>query len=82
MKTRRHFLKNTALISLVPAIPTFLGKSLLADEQQSGNERILVVVQLDGGNDGINTVVPFKDEGYVKHRPKLALPEKLSLIHI
>ena len=33
-------------------------------------------IQLDGGNDGINTVVPFKDEGYAKHRHKLRLLEK------
>jgi uncharacterized protein (DUF1501 family) len=33
-------------------------------------------VQLDGGNDGINTVVPFKDEGYARHRKAIRLPEK------
>ena len=33
-------------------------------------------MQLDGGNDGINTVVPFKDEGYAKYRKALRLPEK------
>ena len=37
-------------------------------------ERILVVIQLDGGNDGINTVVPYADEGYAKSRDKLRLP--------
>ena len=35
--------------------------------------RILVVVQLDGGNDGLNTVVPYGDDEYRKHRPKLAI---------
>ena len=33
-------------------------------------------MQLDGGNDGINTVVPFKDEGYAKYRKAIRLPEK------
>ncbi len=42
----------------------------------AGTGRVLVVVQLDGGNDGINTVVPFKDEGYAKHRKAIRLPEK------
>ena len=37
---------------------------------------MLVVIQLDGGNDGINTVVPFKDEGYARNREALALPVK------
>src|SRR5262249_10361478 len=40
------------------------------------DDRILVVVQLDGGNDGINTVVPFKDDGYAKYRKAIRLPEK------
>ncbi len=35
--------------------------------------RVLVVVELNGGNDGINTVVPFADEGYAKHRKTLRL---------
>ncbi|HHI78545.1 MAG TPA: DUF1501 domain-containing protein [Planctomycetes bacterium] len=38
--------------------------------------RILVVLQLSGGNDGLNTVVPFEDPLYRKNRPQLGLPEK------
>jgi uncharacterized protein (DUF1501 family) len=37
--------------------------------------RVLVVIQLDGGNNGINTVVPFADEGYARHRKTLRLPK-------
>jgi uncharacterized protein (DUF1501 family) len=40
---------------------------------------MLVVIQLDGGNDGINTVVPFADGGYAKHRTVLRLP--VSRLH-
>ena len=39
-------------------------------------ERILVVVELSGGNDGLNTVVPFGDAAYYHARPKLGIPEK------
>jgi uncharacterized protein (DUF1501 family) len=38
------------------------------------SERILVVIQLTGGNDGLNTVVPYRDELYAKARPKLGIP--------
>jgi uncharacterized protein (DUF1501 family) len=39
-------------------------------------ERILVVVELSGGNDGLNTVVPFGDPAYYRARPKLGIPER------
>jgi uncharacterized protein (DUF1501 family) len=38
--------------------------------------RILVVIELSGGNDGLNTVVPFGDAEYYKARPKLGIPER------
>ncbi len=41
--------------------------------RQQRDGRVLVVVELNGGNDGINTVVPFADEGYAKHRKALRL---------
>lgn len=77
MNDRRHFLKHSTVISLSPMIPTFLASAAKAAEiKPEIDERILVVVQLDGGNDGINTVIPFKDENYQKNRPNLHLPEK------
>jgi uncharacterized protein (DUF1501 family) len=42
-------------------------------DRSSAKGRILVVVQLDGGNDGLNTVVPYPDDEYRKCRPKLAI---------
>jgi uncharacterized protein (DUF1501 family) len=39
-------------------------------------ERILVVVELSGGNDGLNTVVPFGDPAYYRARPRIGIPEK------
>src|SRR5881409_289319 len=73
MLSRRDFLKHSTLIALTPTVPVFLAQTArTAPTERDG--RILVVLQLDGGNDGINTVVPFADEGYAKHRKVLRLP--------
>jgi len=45
----------------------------------SPDQRVLVVVQLVGGNDGLNTVIPLADEAYRLLRPTLAVPEKRIL---
>jgi uncharacterized protein (DUF1501 family) len=75
MITRRDVLRTLPLISLAPSVPGFLARSARAAAPQKDG-RVLVVIQLDGGNDGINTVVPFKDEGYARNREALALPPK------
>jgi uncharacterized protein (DUF1501 family) len=75
MHSRRDFLKGAALVALAPTVPTFLARTARAAIPDKDG-RILVVVQLDGGNDGINTVVPFADEGYAKCRKALRLPRE------
>ncbi|QQR38524.1 DUF1501 domain-containing protein [Devosia rhizoryzae] len=49
--------------------------SKVADAQADRNERILVIVELSGGNDGLNTVVPYGDDAYYKARPNLGLKQ-------
>ena len=71
---RRDFLKTSGLLSLTPMVPGFVN-SLARSTPAETDQKILVVLELSGGNDGINTVVPFKDELYTQVRPKLALPE-------
>jgi uncharacterized protein (DUF1501 family) len=77
MFSRRDFLKaslqTSTLVALAPTVPGFLAHTARAAAPQRDG-RVLVVVQLDGGNDGINTVVPFKDDGYPKYRKVLRLP--------
>ena len=77
MLSRRMFLQTGSMISLSPVFPCIFGTT--ADAAAPGpDERVLVVIQLDGGNDGINTVVPFGDDGYGRVRNKLRLEtEKL-----
>ena len=48
--------------------------ALAAEGKPEG--RILVVLELSGGNDGLNTLVPYGDNAYYKHRPKLGIPAK------
>lgn len=69
---RRHFLRQSAgLVTLGGAAPAFLARAAAAAPADP-DQRILVMVQLAGGNDGVNTVVPFSDDAYHAARPSLA----------
>ncbi|WP_127755084.1 DUF1501 domain-containing protein [Devosia sp. 1566] len=55
--------------------------SRVAQAQADANERILVIVELSGGNDGLNTVIPYGDDAYYNARPHLGIrPDKLLKI--
>ena len=76
--TRREFIRmglgSSTLLACGTTVPAFLARSALAvpaDDRSSG--RVLVVLELNGGNDGLNTVVPYGDDEYRKHRPKLQI---------
>jgi uncharacterized protein (DUF1501 family) len=78
MTSRREFLTNSTLLGFGATVPTFLGQSALAVAQTGkpgAKDTVLVVVQLTGGNDGLNTVIPFKDEAYRKIRPTIGIPK-------
>ncbi|HEV8070881.1 MAG TPA: DUF1501 domain-containing protein [Planctomycetaceae bacterium] len=75
MPNRRDFLKQATLISLAPSVPSFLAETARA-AVPSRDDRVLVVIQLDGGNDGLNTVIPYADENYARLRPNLAIPKQ------
>lgn len=72
MSTRRSFLKQSALATSAWLIPGFL-KAFDGKPMPAGEKR-LVVIQLSGGNDGLNTVVPYRNDVYYQVRPQLGLP--------
>lgn len=77
MTNRREFLKRfgaASLVSLGATPPSFLARAAAATEAKP-DERILVLVQMAGGNDGLNTVVPFGRDEYYKARPGVGIPK-------
>lgn len=77
--TRRQFLStalgSAAVVSLGASTPEFLLHAALSGADSS-SESILVVVQLSGGNDGLNTIVPYADQEYYKQRPTLSVAKQ------
>ena len=78
MSSRREFMKTTlasaGIVAWGQTAPLFLSRTAWAAGaagKPGAKETVLVVVQLTGGNDGLNTVVPYADEGYGKLRKVL-----------
>jgi uncharacterized protein (DUF1501 family) len=87
--TRREFLTNGLIMASAAAtLPAFLNASAIAMNRALAglssvpgvpDEHILVVVQLSGGNDGLNTVVPFGFPEYYRARTGIGIPEREAL---
>lgn len=73
-KNRRRILQASAGL-MVPGIFGTIARAAAAAEQE---DRILVIFELSGGNDGLNTVVPYADDRYYKLRPNIGIrPNKV-----
>lgn len=84
LQTRREFLRRTVLTSALSwTVPTFLANTFSALQAEAMDKdtqittgkdsTILIVLQMAGGNDGINTVVPYGSDYYYKARPRIGI---------
>jgi len=75
---RKEFIQIGSLATASLMVPKFLkafeGKSMVLP----GN-KVIVILQLSGGNDGLNTVIPFRNDLYYKARPKLGIAKDKAL---
>jgi uncharacterized protein (DUF1501 family) len=69
---RRKFLKQNVLASSLFFVPSFVKAFENAIKDSLGFKK-LVIVQLSGGNDGLNTIIPYTNDIYYKSRPNLAI---------
>jgi uncharacterized protein (DUF1501 family) len=80
MFTRREFLGRSAAslsaISLHGCMPGLFAQAAEAAAKADQTDRVLVVIELSGGNDGLNTLIPFENDLYYKNRPTLAIDKK------
>ena len=76
---RRKFLQVSSLASASFMLPKFLQAFERPMMVPPGN-KVVVVIQLSGGNDGLNTVVPVRNDIYYKERPKLGIAKEKALL--
>src|SRR5271154_6233145 len=81
--SRRELLKvgmsGLAVVSLSGTIPAFMSQFAFgapATNPSVSNDNVLVVVQLSGGNDGLNTVVPYSSDIYRKSRKNIGIKDR------
>jgi uncharacterized protein (DUF1501 family) len=85
MLTRRRFLQQSGIaLAVTGVLPSFLTRAAQAAAEggvttRYGSDTMLVVIQLQGGNDGLNTVVPYGLDGYAALRPQIGIKDPLPI---
>src|SRR5262245_50994873 len=81
MLNRRQFLtrtlQGTSLLAVGSVVPGFVANTARAAD--AGKDTVLVVIEMNGGNDGLNTVIPYADDLYLKYRPTLRFTKEQVL---
>lgn len=77
---RRRFIKRSAILSASSLIPGFVRQTGFDRIHGSRTGKILVVIQLSGGNDGLNTIVPIDNDLYYGNRPSLGIRKDNAIV--
>ncbi|WP_367330767.1 DUF1501 domain-containing protein [Sphingobacterium multivorum] len=75
---RRQFLKAGTLATASLLLPNFL-KAMSSPEALERGNKVLVILQLSGGNDGLNTIVPIRNDIYFRERQTIAVNNAMAL---
>ena len=75
---RRSFIKGAGLATASLLMPRFL-HAFDADGKVPPGNKVLVVLQLSGGNDGLNTVIPYRNDIYYRSRPGIAIAKEKAI---
>ena len=75
---RRDFIKRSSLASGLFFVPNFI-KNIESESINNLGFKKLVIIQLSGGNDGLNSIVPYTNDVYYKNRPQISI-KKNNLI--
>ena len=75
---RRNFIQIGSLATSTILVPNFL-KAFEKPQMLPPGNKVVVVIQFSGGNDGLNTVIPFRNDIYYKERPGLSIKKEEAL---
>jgi uncharacterized protein (DUF1501 family) len=75
---RKEFIQVGSLATAAIMLPKFL-KAFEAQNMVPMGNKVVVILQLSGGNDGLNTVIPVRNDIYYKERPRLGISRQKAL---
>ena len=76
---RREFIQLGSLATASFMVPKFLKAFEKVDHRVPPGNKVMVILQLSGGNDGLNTVIPIRNDIYYRERPRLGIEKTKAL---